>query len=290
MKLDYISARGDILPLVGNSLFDITNIDGQTAAAASISSSDIGNADGNIVNNVKANPRSITIDLRVKSGVIVEDAKRSILKVVKIKQRGTLRWTQDDRAVAISGIVESVDMPRWSNAVMLQITLYCDQPFWEDIDYIVRQISEAVDLHYFTDSATDMLYFPDGGIALGEYDTIRTKAFHNNGDVSVGLEISIVAFDTVTNPIIYDGNGNFFGVGYGDGLRQVVMNAGDQIVITTHKGRKSVTMGGVSLLSKIKPQSTWLQLDAGDNTFTINSDDDSLTNMSFSLIYKQRYV
>ena len=288
--MDYISARGDRLPLVDNNLFILTNIDGLTTANAAISSSVIGGADGAVVTNVQANPRTLVIDLRIKDSVDVEEAKRAVLKVVKVKQRGTLEWSQNDRTVAISGIVESIEMPRWRNAVTMQITLHCEQPFWEDIALVIKQINEAIDLHYFVDAETDMLYFPDGGVVLGEYDTIRTKAFHNDGDVAVGLEISIVALDTVTNPIIYDGNGNFFGVGYGDGAKQVVMQAGDNIVITTHKGKKSVKFGSRNLLPYVKPQSTWLQLQAGDNLFTIDSDDENLSNMSFYLIYKQRYV
>jgi hypothetical protein len=278
------------MSLVNNEYFDLTNVDGQTSAAASIASSVVSGADGSVVNSAQANVRSIVLDLSVKSGVDVETAKREALRFIKIKQRGTLEWTQNNRTVTISGIVEGIEMPRWTNAVLLQVTLFCDQPFWEDAAFIVRQISEAIDLHYFTDRATGMLYFPEEGIPLGEYDTIRTKEFHNYGDVDVGMEISIVALGQVTNPIIYDGNGNFFGVGYGDGDRRVTMQLGDVITITTHRGNKSVRMGNVNLLSKIKPQSTWLQLAAGDNTFTINSDDDSLTNMAFSLIYKQRYV
>lgn len=290
MKLDYISARGDRLPLIANELFDLVHVDGMTTAATAISSSTIGGADGDVVNNVQANARQIVLDLRIKNGVNVEAAKRAVLQVVKIKQQGTLEWTQNDRTVSISGTVESVDMPRWTNAVMLQITMYCSQPFWEDLDFVVQQISEAIDLHWFTDSTTGMLYFPESGLPLGEYDTIRTKNFHNNGDVAVGLEISIVAFDTVTNPIIYDGNGNFLGVGYGDGAKRVQMAAGDNVVITTHKGKKDITLNGESILAKLRPQSTWLQMDAGDNVFTINSDDESITNMTFSLIYKQRYI
>ncbi len=290
MKLDFISARGGVLPLATNELFYLTHVDGMTTAATSIASSTMGGADGDIVNNVQANARPIVLDLRIKDGVDVEDAKRAVLQVVKIKQQGTLVWTQNERTVTISGVVESVDMPRWSNAVTLQISMYCSQPFWEDLDFIVQQISEAIDLHWFTDSPAGMLYFPDQGIPLGEYDTIRTKQFYNDGDVSVGMEISIVAFDTVTNPIIYDGNGNFLGVGYGDGAKQVQLAAGDNVIITTHKGQKNITLNGKSILAKLRPQSTWLQMAAGDNLFTINSDDDSLTNMTFSLIYKQRYV
>lgn len=290
MNLDFINARGDRLPLATNDLFALTHVDGMTTAATSIASSTIGGADGDIVNSIQANARPIVIDLRVRSGVNVEDAKRAVLQIVKIKQLGTLEWTQNDRTVTISGIVENVDMPRFTNSVTMQISMYCSQPFWEDVAFVVQQISEAIDLHYFTDRVTDMLYFPEDGIPLGEYDTIRTKRFYNDGDVAVGLEISIVAFDTVTNPIIYDGNGNFFGVGYGDGAKRVQLQAGDNIVVTTHKGNKSIKLNGESILAKMRPQSTWLQLEAGDNLFTINSDDDSLTNMAFSLIYKQRYV
>ena len=290
MNLEYLSARGERLPLATNDLFELTHVDGMTKADTSIASSTIGGADGDIVNNVQANARPIVIDLRIKNGVDVEEAKRAVLQVVKIKQRGTLEWTQNNRKITITGVVESVDMPRWTNAVTLQITMYCSQPFWEDAAFVVQQINEAIDLHYFIDSTSDMLYFTDEGMPLGEYNTIRTKSFYNNGDVAVGMEISIVAFDTVTNPIIYDGHGNYFGVGHGDGTKRVQMKAGDNVVITTHKGNKDIRLNGQSILPKLRPQSTWLQLEAGDNQFTINSDDDSVTNMTFSLIYKQRYV
>ena len=290
MELVFISARGDRLPLVSNSLFEITGVDGMTAANATIASAVVGGADGDVVSNVQAYARGIEIYLRVKSGVSVEEMKRAVLRVVKIKQRGSLEWKQDGRAVTISGIVEAVEMPRWTDSVTMQITLYCSQPFWEDVAYIVQQISEAVDVHYFTDNEMDMLYFPAEGIALGEYDTTRTKQFHNSGDVDVGMEISIVAYGDVTNPIIYNDDGDFLGIGYGDGAKQVKLAAGDNVVITTHKGRKTITMNGESLLSKLRPKSKWLQLRAGDNQFTINSDDDSTTNMTFSLIYKQRYI
>jgi hypothetical protein len=250
----------------------------------------ISGADGVIVNNVQADPRPMVVTLRVRNGVDVEEAKREVLKIVKLKQLGTLEWTQNDRTVVISGIVESIEMPRWNNAVAMQFTLYCAQPFWEDSDFIVQQISDAINLHYFTDATMDMIYFPADGIPLGEYNTTRTQRVYNDGDVSVGIEINIVAFDDVTNPIIYDNNGNFFGVGYGDGAKQVKMKQGEHMVITTHKGRKSVMLNGKNLLSKLRPQSTWLQMAAGDNLFSINSDEDSLTNMTFSLVYKQRYV
>ena len=300
---DFVSVRGNILPLTNNPYFHLTHVDGHTTAGTSISSAVIGGVDGDTVNNVQATPRTIILDLQIRSGVDVEEAKREILKIVKLKQRGGLIWTQNARTVTIAGIVEAVEMPRWTNKAVMQITLHCEQPFWEDIDDIISQINEAISLHYFTNSPADMLYFPEEGIVLGEYDTIRTKSFYNDGDVSVGLEITILAHATVTNPIIYDQYGNFFGLGYelesesgGAGIgtalisNPFVMQEGDRVVITTHKGNKTVKYNGVSIYDKIKPRSTWLQLEAGGNQFLIDSDDESITNMSFSLAYKQRYI
>ena len=304
VQLDYVSARGDVLPLINNPLFHVY-IDGMTTAGSSLASAVVGGVDGDTVNNIQALPRPLTIDFRPRSGVNVEDAKRAILNVVKFKQHGSLIWTINERTVTLTGLVETVDLPRWTDTAIMQVALHCEQPFWEDIDDVVQQISEAIGLHYFTNSPADMLYFTDAGAPLGEYDTIRTKSFRNDGDVAVGLEISILAHDTVTNPIIYDQYGNYFGLGYtmtytdvdADGnaisattTNPLVMKAGDHIVITTHKGRKTVTLNGVNIFNKIKPNSKWLQLETGDNLFSINSDDESITNMSFSLIYKQRYI
>lgn len=305
LQLDFISARGDALPLANNPLFHLRHVDGMTTGDTDMSSVVVGGIDGDSVNNIQATPRTIIIDLQPRSGVNVEEAKRAILKVVKLKQQGGLLWTQNGRTVAITGIVENVDMPRWTETVIMQITLHCEQPFWEDIDDVIQQISEAINLHYFTSSPADMLYFPESGIAFGEYDTLRTKSFYNDGDVAVGLEISILAHETVTNPIIYDQYGNFFGLGYtytytdvdedGNAIsatttNPLILKAGDNVVISTHKGRKTVTLNGVNIYNKIKPNSTWLKLETGDNMFSINSDDESITNMSFSLIYKQRYI
>ena len=286
----YKSARGEVLPLTENNFFWLVGVDGQTGVASSIYASTIGGVDGDAVNNVQAMPRTLVFYLRIKSGVNVEEEKRHILRIIKPKQRGSVEWTQESRTVSISGYVEEISMPRWEIGVVMTISIHCDQPFWEDVDYTVQHINEYIDLHYFTDSRTDMLYFEDSGIAFGEYDTTRTKTFRNSGDVAIGMEISIVALDTVTNPIIYDENGDFFGCGYGDGEKQIVMKAGDNIVITTHRGGKTVKLNGESIVTKIKPRSKWLQLAASENTFTVNSDDESFSNMTFSISYKQRDV
>lgn len=288
MNLNYISQWGGQISLTNNELFWLTDVDGLTWSATDIASIIIGGVDGDSVNNIQAQPRGIVFDLRIKSGVNVEQAKRSILQIIKLKQKCTLEWTQNNRTLTIQGVVNSIEMPRFNNAVTMQISIHCGQPFWENLNDILGEIDEAKNLHYFTDTAGDMLYFVEDGIPFGELDTSRTRTIINGGDVTVGMQIEVLAYKTVTNPIIYDQYGNFFGVGYG--TKSLVMNEGDKLLINTVAGEKSVTLNGVNQLDKVKPQSTWLQLDAGQNEFSINSDDADVDNMTFTLSYKPRYI
>lgn len=282
MKLEYITAKGDILSLTGNPNFKLSNVDGLTVANVDLSSSTVASMDGDVVNNERTTPRGIVLDITIE-GADVEAKKRYILHYIKPKQKARLRWTQDDREIEIEGIIEAIEMPRFTNTVVMQVSMYCSQPYWEDIAFVVQEISEVLNLHYFTNYEDDMLYFPAEGIPFGEYDTNRTKVFENSGDVSVGMEIRIIALGNVGNPIIYNSDGKFFGV-------NTSMQAGDEIVISTVKGKKTVTKNGENVLANIMPKSTWLQLEVGENEFTIDSDDGTEGNMYFTVAYKQRYV
>ena len=289
MKLEFISAKGEVLPLTNNSKFKLSNVDGITVANVELASATVASMDGDTVNNKRTIPRSIVLDLAIENDV--EGVKRYVLKYVKPKLQGTLRWTQNERVTQITGLVESIEMPRYTMQTTMQITLYCSQPYWEDIEFSSQDISEVIDMFYFTDNegeeiqdeADNMLFFPEDGIAFGEYDTNRTKVLTNDGDVDVGLEIHIVALGTVTNPVIYNAEGEYMGV-------DITMTGGDECIISTIKGKKTVKINGENKISKVKEGSTWLQLKVGENEFTIDSEDGTEGNMYFTIVYKQRYV
>jgi len=292
MNFVFENLRGETLNLWNNDLFFLIDQAGQTQANADISALTIGDIDGDLITNVRSQPRTVVLTLRINPAVDVEDAKRAILKIVKLKQTGIIKWTQNDRTLVIRGIVESIDMPRWNDAVAMQISLHCPIPFWEDIAATVQMIDDSIALQFFTaedDMTSDMLYFPDDGIAFSEYNAQRTRTFYNDGDVSVGMEIEIMAISDVTNPIIYDAEGNFFGVGYG--TKPVTLTAGDIIKISTVRGDLSVVKNNsTNLLNFVVPRSTWLQLQTGENTFRIDSADESTDNMAFSLSFTKRYI
>lgn len=278
------SPTGTEISLSENDYFYLTNIDNQTFFDTSLYTTN-NSSDGDTINSIRANPRTLTFTLAVKPYYDVEDVKRYLFKHLKPKKEHTIVWTRNNLALTITGTFTTAAMPRWNNSVAIQLSFYCNDCFWRDKDNIIQEISDIIPLHYFTNQeGVEMLYFVDEGIIMGEYDLGRTRSYENLGDVATGLEITIHALDTVINPIIYlNSMDNYIGIN--DTLKK-----DDIVVITTEKGNKNIKKNGISILQKLKEGSSFIQLEVGSNTFTVNSDDDTTDNVYFSVSYKQKYV
>lgn len=281
--LDFISARGSLMPLVNNEYFNLAGVDGLTSTNVSVASSAIPAMDGDSINNVQAQPRPIVLYLEAKSGKNVEEVKRYVTSYVKPKLPGTLRWNYNGREIEIAGIVQAMEMPRFSQKCVMQITLYCSEPYWADLNYLYTELSNIVGMHYFP---LDMggLYFPPEGVPFGVYERNHIKEYVNEGDVASGMIITITAMTVATNPVLRNMHtGQFIGI-------NDILVSGDEVIISTYKGRKTITKNGANIIDKIMPGSTFLQLEVGSNEFMVDSDDEDLANMYFTLTYKRLYV
>ena len=264
------------MPLINNSYFTVTNIDGVTRTNSNISSVVIPYVDGDTITNVQAQPREVTIYLRLKQSAGIEAAKRYIFDVVKPKAKGSLRLT-NDKDITLNGIVESIDLPRFYQGCTMEITLYCSQPFWEDTEYQEAAIARVIGLHHFP------IAFISDGEPLGVYDDDTTQAINNTGDVSTGMQINIICTGEVINPKIVNAQtGEFIGV-------IGVFNENDEIIITTFKGNKTISKNGSNVLNTIMQGSTFLQLAVGANELHIEALS-GIDNVYFNISYKRLYV
>lgn len=281
--LDFISARGNIMPLAHSEYFYLTGVDGMTKTNIALATSSVPSMDGDNVNNIQAQPRSIVLYLEARQGKNVEEVKRYVTSFVKPKLPGILRWKQNEREIEITGIVQALEMPRFSQKCVMQITLYCSEPYWADLDYLVTELSNIVGMHYFPLNVGG-LAFPIEGIPFGVYERNHIKNFTNEGDVASGMLITITALTVATNPVLRNlATGQFIGI-------NDTLIAGDEVIISTYKGRKTITKNGKNIIDKIMPGSTFLQLEVGGNEFMIDSDDEEIANMYFTLTYKRLYV
>lgn len=279
MDLNISTAFGT-LPLWHNDFFIVSNVDGMTAADVDVASNTVYSMDGDRITNMQTQPREIVIDLTIKPDANVQEAREHILKYIKPKQSATLLMTYDlsgaEQSKAITGRVSKIDMPRFTNNVVAQITLYCAHPYWEDAEFIIKYISDILNLHHFQIAWGEPL-------PMGVYDMTRTREFFNEGDAAVGMVVTITAQGDVVNPALYNNQtGEYIGI-------DDTLTVGDEVVINTIRGQKSITKNGVNVLNKLRQGSTWMQLDVGSNIFLIDADKGA-SEMYFTLIFKQAYV
>lgn len=282
VTLHYVGANGSMIDLLNNPYFHLMEVDGMTGIASEITAATTPGMDGDKVNSIRAQPRTVVLDLRIKHSANVEEAKRYILQTVKPKQKGRLILHQDGRDVEIAGVVDEISMPRFAQDVTMQVSLYCSAPYWQDVENVVIEISRVLDAHYFPIEVGG-LAFPVDGVVMGVFDINMTRTYTNDGDAECGMVITIIALGDVINPRIYKSDGSFIGVNDS-------MVVGDEIVINTNRGEKGITKNGVNILNKITPGSTFIQLDTGDNELTVDSDGDTEGNVYFLLTFKRRFV
>lgn len=280
--LYYIGANGSIIDMLNNEYFHLQHVDGMTDVASDIASSATPSMDGDRINNIQTQPRALVLDLQIKKSANVEDAKRFILRTIKPKQDGKLVLNHNGRTTELSGVVEAISMPRFTDDVVMQVSMYCSSPYWQDVENVLFEISRVIDMHCFPLDVGG-LAFPVEGVVMGEYDMNMTRTYTNDGDDDCGMIITIVAVGDVLNPTIYKSDGSYIGV-------NTSMVAGDEIVINTNRGEKSITKNGANILSKIKRGSSFIQLDTGNNELTIDSDGNTEGNVYFLLSFKRRFV
>lgn len=255
--------------------------------------------DGTNIENARVLPRGIVLTIKLVGNT--QAALDLFTSIVKSKQVATLREINNNgREIEITGRVKIPPYTRLAESVSVQLELYCAQPYWEDVEAIVGAISEIIDLLCFPKPVTGGIEgkaFPVAGVPFGVIDTNRTKVFNNDGDATIGITINIIALDTVVNPKIACSSGeqNGYYMKLGSATDQFVMNSGDEVVIKTHRGKKSITYNGSTVYNNRPIMSyftfagkDWLQLETGSNEFVIDTDEVD-ANVYFNILYKRRY-
>ncbi len=290
MKLTLINKNNQVLDLLNNkNRFILVGAEGLHGIETDIAESQTPYADGTVIESVKALPRGIELTFTLRGNV-----KQSIdyfTSVVKSKQLVILREVEGDRDITIQGIATIPPYTRMMQTCKITLTIYCGQPYWEDINEVVVLIDKYVNLLYFPEQGQ---YFIETGRPFGAIDLSLIKTFSNTSDTAVGMLMSIVALDEVVNPKIICDTGEQKGWYM---ALNITLKANDEINISTVKGNKYITINGLDIyegepiLNKLEWQGLdWLQLETGDNTFSVTTENaETNANLYFNIVYKGRY-
>ena len=292
MQLTLINKNNQVLDLLNSrDKFILTAAEGLHGIETDIAESETPYTDGTIVENVKALPRGIELTFNLRGNI-----KASIdyfTSIVKSKQLITLREVDGNRDITVTGIATIPPYSRMMQTCKLTLTMYCAQPYWEDLNDVVVAIRESINLLCFPDDKEGQ-YFTEYGRPFGSLDTSSKKTFVNSSDVPVGMVIDMVAIGDVVNPRISCDTGEQ--IGWYMQLN-VTLRDGDNLVISTVKNNKYITINGLDtyngeyILNKLVWQGDdWLQLEVGENTFHITTAGGATnSNAIFSIVYKGRY-
>lgn len=248
--------------------------------------------DGTQIEGVKALSRGISMTFK-----LIPDIKDSIeffTSVVKSKQFVTLQETEKGNTITIQGVAKIPPYTRMMAMCEIQLDIYCGQPYWEDLNQVVADISMFIPLWHLVNTGQ---WFLPIGRSLGIVDTNATKTFTNDGDAEVGMNIVISILNEVDNVAIGCSTGNQ------NGNYMVIntpLNTYDEIEINTVRGNKYIKINGETeyngqpVLSYLEFNGKdWLQLETGDNTFKIgewtNNSIVPSSNFYFTITYKRRY-
>jgi hypothetical protein len=161
------------------------------------------------------------------------------------------------------------------------ISLTAHNPFWTDLLESKEEIALWIGDFEF------LLELVSGGIEVGHRaPSLIVNAF-NTGDVECGMRIEFKALATLSTPSLLNVNtGEFIRINRG-------MVVGEVISVSTYFGNKNITstLDGVktNIVNDIYLESTFLQLDIGDNLFRYDALS-GLDNLEVSIYYMPMYL
>lgn len=250
----------------------IASITGLGPAKATINSTESATADGAIFSSARLGKRNIVLTLAMLDTPSVEANRRKIYKYFPVKKRIKLSFEAGDRSAYIYGYVESVDPTIFQSTLCTaQVSIICTDPYFRDLKgnnaTIFYGVQSAFEFPFSNESLTTPL------LEMSIISDRKQANVYNSGEADTGMIISMHLTAEVSNISIYNVLTREFMKINTDKintmLRSVLKN-GDDIIINTNKGSKSVYLyrpdgSSYNILNSLERDSTWLQLSPGDN-------------------------
>lgn len=288
--LTVTNTRGDSLTFGYHfKLLEDFNISGLPATVSYSEST----KDGSSYQNTKLNNRELEISFYLdkigRDSVWVEEKRNELYKVFnpktnplklsfETKGNGSFYLMANAEAVPTFANGRENQSGTWSKGL---IQLSSHDP------YIYVQEETKVDIATWFGSFEFPLEIIEPGIDLGYRSQSLIVNVWNEGQESTGLLLRFKALGTVTNPSLFNVNTQEY-------IKlNATLVAGDVVEVSTYTGKKRIDLirNGVksSLFNALDIQSTFLQLDLGDNLFRYDADD-NVDGLEVSITFTPRLL
>jgi len=278
--------------------FLIESVSGLGPSKANINTTEVSTNDGSLFSSARLNQRNIVFEFKFVetiNGESIEDVRQKSYKYFPLKKKLDLLIETDNRIAKITGYVESNEPNIFSSQEGTQISIICPDPYFYSAGpdgnntTFFYGVEPVFEFPFSNESLTDPL------ITFGNTHLKTENVITYKGDTEIGVTIHIHAIGEAENITIYN-----------TGTREVMridttklenltgsgIVAGDDIIIKTQKGEKSVTLiregKSINILNCLDKGTDWFTLAKGDNIFAFTAESGT-TNLQFWIENKVIY-
>lgn len=269
--------------------FVVCSVTGLGPGEANINTTEVSTNDGSLFNSSRLPSRNIVIGLKYLWKNSIEEVRQLSYKQFPIKKKLTLLIETANRKAEIDGYVESNDPNIFSKDEGSDISIICPNPFF----YSAGENGNNTTIFY---GVEPMFEFPFSNeslleclLEMGAIQNQTEKVITYHGDSEIGVTITIHAVGEASKIAIYN-----------TGTREIMridtdklaaftgsgIIAGDDIIICTVKGNKSISLQRAgkmtNILNCLEKNSDWFQLTKGDNIFAYTAATGS-SNLQFKI-------
>lgn len=281
-----------------NTGFLVKSITGLGPVKANVNTTEVATNDGSMFNSARLSQRNIVIQMVFVNSIYgedIEEIRQKSYKYFPIKKNVELVIETDNRYVRTTGYIESNEPDIFSKQEGAQISIICPDPYFysvsEDGDNVTDfySIDPMFEFPFSNESLTEPL------LVFGEIQIKTERVITYTGDSEIGVMIYIHAIGPAEHINIY--NTETREVMTIDTVKLEKLTgqgliAGDDIIINTLKGEKSITLvrNGVSynILNCLDKNTDWFTLVKGDNIFAFTADS-GVINLQFRIENKVIY-
>lgn len=258
----------------------ITSIDGLGPVKGNINTTELATSDGSIYNSARLGERNIVITFKFLFKDSIEDTRQRTYKYFPIKKPITMVFETDNRTLGITGYVEANEPNIFSKDEGAQLSIICPNPYFYDYGEDGLHITEFSAVESLFEFPFDNNSLSENLIEFGNIIEIREKSIVYVGDSNVGMIIRLHIIGAIKNITLYSLLNNETMTIDTEKITELTGSAlanGDDIIISTIKGEKSVTLQregtNINILNCLGKNSVWFQLYKGDNIIAYGAEE-----------------
>lgn len=269
--------NNNTIDLINTSNLVITGYEGLDQPTSEVITLQNPNLRGTQYQRSQISDRQVSLSFAVYN---VENTRYQLMNVFKSGEKGILTLKNDFREGEIECYFEEMVFGKFNNPTTCTIFLRCPNPYFTGLEEIVNELGNAINMFVLE------AYIPEEGIILGELTQDHIETITNDSDIEIGLNIEIIATDTVVNPAVYNLTTNQF-----IGINRT-LNIGEVLLISTKTGQKRVVVNNngsiTNVINTLMPNSSFFQLKRGDNEIQSSATSGGI-NMNVYLKYREEY-